>query len=245
MKHLIPTYLRKLNKGLLINNAIEAFLDFLFPQKCLGCGKSGPIICKACLDLIPFPEDSIHNKLAPNTMPIIAAACYKNETMRKAIWLLKYKKIKTAAKPIAWLICERCIEDLSEIDTFYSLKDFLIIPVPVSKKRLRERGFNQAEIIASNVMLGLQNKMPLKKFSLDGNLLKKIKETSSQVLAKDRVKRLKNLKGSLTIENPEKIKGKNIILIDDVSTTGATIYEASSLLKKSGARIIIPMVAAR
>lgn len=245
MKHLIPTYLQKLRNRLPINYAIEAFLNILFPQECIWCGKNGHIICKMCMNLIPLPEDISYGETGPSAIPTIAASCYKNEIIKNAIWLLKYKKIKTAAKPLAELICERCIEDLSEIDAFYSIKDFLIIPIPVSKKKLMERGFNQAEIIALNVMVGLQDKMPLKRILFDGNLLKKIRETSSQVSVKDRTKRLKNLKGSFAIKNPEKIKNKNIILIDDVSTTGATIYEASSVLKKSGARIIIPIVVAR
>lgn len=178
-------------------------------------------------------------------MPTIAVACYKNVIVKKAIWLLKYKKVKIIAKPLAELICERSLEDLSDLSIFYSIKEYIIIPIPISRGRLRERGFNQAELIATNLTKELGVNMAMINFSLEKNILKKIKETSSQVLAKNRTKRLLNLKGSFGIKSPEKIKGENIILVDDVSTTGATLHEASSVLKKSGARLIIPIVVAR
>lgn len=245
MKRLIPNYARKINERLLISWVLKTLLDILFPQKCLGCDKNGSIICKSCQNLIPSPRDIIENENNSTTIPIIAATCYKNEIIKKAIWLLKYKKIKTTAIPLSALIYDRCVEELSEINTFYSIKNCLVIPIPLSKIRLRERGFNQAELIALNLVKTLASNMPTINFSFEKNLLAKIRETSSQVLMKDRAKRLKNLKGSFRIEHPEKVKGKNIILIDDVSTTGATLHEASSVLKKAGARIIIPIVVAR
>jgi len=245
MKRLIPNYIQKINEHLVMSGLLKVLLDILFPQKCLGCGKNGSIICKNCQGSIPPTGDTDGGENNSNTIPIIAAVCYKNEILKKAIWLLKYRKIKTAAIPLAELICDRCVEDLSEINTFYSIKNCLIIPIPISIGRLKERGFNQAEIIASNVKEGLIKNMPKINFSLDQNVLRKIRETSSQVLMKDKAKRLKNLKDSFRVDLPEKIKGKNIILIDDVSTTGATLHEATSVLKKAGARIVIPIVVAR
>jgi len=219
-------------------------LDIIFPKKCLGCGNNESIICKNCQNLI-HQSENYADETDSSVLPLIAAACYKNKIIKKTIWLLKYKKIKVAAEPLSELIYSRSVEDLSEINIFYSIKDCLIIPVPLSKKRLKERGFNQAELIASNLMVKLKEGIPAINFSLEKNILRKIKETSSQVIAKDKSKRLKNLKGSFGIEHPEKIKGRNIILIDDVSTTGATLHEATSVLKKAGARIVIPIVAAR
>lgn len=245
MKRLIPSYIRKINNKLAIRQTLKILLDLLFPQNCLGCGKNGAIICKNCQESIPEAEDSANSENNLSSIPTIAVACYKNEILKNAIWLLKYKKIKIAAEPLSELISDRCIENLSEINIFYSIKDCLIIPIPISKIRLKERGFNQAELIASNLTKKLAINMPMINFSFEQNLLKKIRETSSQVLMKDRVKRLKNLKGSFRVETPEKIKNKNIILIDDVSTTGATLHEATSVLKKAGARIVIPIVVAR
>jgi len=223
----------------------KILLDFFFPQKCLRCEKGGALICKECLDIMPETENTAENIHNPYAIPTIVASCYKNEIIKKAIWLLKYKKIKTIAGPLSELLFNRCIEDLSEINTFYHIKECLVIPIPVSKIKLRERGFNQAELIAINLTETLASNMPTINFSFEKNILKKIRETSSQVLMKDKAKRLKNLKGSFKAEHPEKVKGRNIILIDDVSTTGATIYEASSVLKKAGARLIIPIVVAR
>jgi len=237
--------MRKINEQSTISSVSRAILDILFPQKCLGCGEKGSMICKDCQSSIPEALNTENNEYDSSTISTIAVACYKNEIIKKTIWLLKYKQVKNAAEPLAELVSDRCIEDLSEIDTFYSIKDCLIIPVPISKIRLKERGFNQVDIITSNLIKKIAVNMPMINFSLEQNALKKIKETSSQVLMKDRGKRLKNLKGSFMVELPEKIKGKNIILVDDVSTTGATLHEATSALKKAGARIVIPIVVAR
>ncbi len=245
MKRLIPNYTQKIYRHYLLSKIIKIFLSNLFPQECLGCGKKDYIICQKCQNLIPQAEENDHHKHSPFSMPTIAVACYKNVIVKKAIWLLKYKKVKIIAKPLAELICERSLEDLSDLSIFYSIKEYIIIPIPISRGRLRERGFNQAELIATNLTKELGVNMAMINFSLEKNILKKIKETSSQVLAKNRTKRLLNLKGSFGIKSPEKIKGENIILVDDVSTTGATLHEASSVLKKSGARLIIPIVVAR
>ncbi|MCR4284023.1 MAG: ComF family protein [Parcubacteria group bacterium] len=245
MKRLIPSYIRKINNKLPIRQTLKILLDLLFPQNCLGCGKNDAIICKNCRESIPEAEDSANSENNPSSIPTIAAACYKNEILKKAIWLLKYKKIKTVAEPLSELISDRCVEDLSEINTFYSIRNCLIIPIPISKRRLRERGFNQAGLIAFNLTKKMTINMPTINFLFEQNILKKTRETSSQVLMKDRTKRLKNLKGSFRVESPEKVKDKNIILVDDVSTTGATLHEATSVLKKAGARIIIPIVVAK
>ena len=83
-----------------------------------------------------------------------------------------------------------------------------------------------------------------KQIKVETDILYKIKETPTQVSIKNKEKRLKNLSNVFEIKNSEKIKDKNIILIDDVSTTGATLEEASRSLKNSGAKKIISLVVA-
>lgn len=77
------------------------------------------------------------------------------------------------------------------------------------------------------------------------NVLYKTQDTPSQVSIKDREKRLNNIKGSFAVKNPELIKDRNIILIDDVSTTGATVTEAKKVLREAGAKKVIGVVVAR
>ena len=116
--------------------------------------------------------------------------------------------------------------------------DWLIIPVPLSKNRLKERGYNQAELIAEYFSEKI-------KIQICAGALMKTKDTPAQVSVKNRKERLKNLDGAFAVKNPELVEGKNIILIDDVSTTGATLREAKKTLKLAGAKKVLALVVAR
>lgn len=204
----------------MIKKVINSFLNLLFPSKCLGCGKENEILCPECLKRIDYPTILKSNN-------ILAATDYNDELAKKAIWLLKYRGIKQIAEPLAELIKQRTLGKIK-------IKNPVFIPIPLSPKRLRGRGFNQSELIAKYLS-----------DTIITNVLYKTKETVSQVSIKDREKRLNNLKGSFAVKNAELIKDKNIILIDDVSTTGTTIGEAKKVLKEAGAKRVIGMVVAR
>lgn len=209
---------------MLAEKILKIILRNILPEKCLGCQRKNiGYLCSECLNKIPPCFD--HSN-------VLAAASYKSPLVKKAIWLLKYKRVKKLAEPLAELMYQRIFAKGHEFNSC------IIIPVPLSKKRLRERGFNQAELIARH----LAEKMSVK---MSSSILEKIKHTESQVKAGKREKRLKNLEGSFLVSKPELIKGKNIILIDDVSTTGATLFEAGRVLKKSGAKAVIPAVVAK
>ncbi|MEI6154688.1 MAG: phosphoribosyltransferase family protein, partial [Deltaproteobacteria bacterium] len=113
--------------------------------------------------------------------------------------------------------------------------DAILIPIPLAPKRQHERGFNQAEIIC-NTLIKLDKNI---NFKLEKNILIKPKDTKHQAHIEDRNKRLKNIIGSFAIIHPELVVESNIILIDDVTTTGATLNEARKILKNAGAKKII------
>ncbi len=204
-------------------------LNFLFPQKCIGCGKENCILCSQCLERIDYPT-LIKDK------NVWAATDYNDVLAQKAIWMLKYRSIKSVAEPLAELIYKRLMEASLPIGSEAS--KYVLIPVPLSYKRLKKRGFNQTELIAG--YLSQKSNFPV-----ITSVLYKIKETSSQVSLKDKKKRLENLAGSFELKNSQSITGKNIILIDDVSTTGATINEAIKVLREARPRKIMAMVVAR
>jgi len=204
----------------MIKKVINSLLNLLFPTRCLGCGRENEILCPECLIKIDYPTLLKSNN-------IFAATDYNDETAKKAVWLLKYRGFKQIAEPLAELIKQRVLEKVK-------IKNPIFIPIPLSSKRLRERGFNQSELIAKY----------LSDTTITNVLYKKI-HTESQVLVKDRNKRLNNIKNSFEIKNPELIKDRNIILIDDVSTTGATIAEAKRVLREAGAKNITALVVAR
>lgn len=209
----------------MLKKLIHTFLNFLFPQKCVGCGIKNEILCNECLTKIDYPDG------APRQY-IFAAAAYHDAYVKKTIWLLKYRGVKLLAKPMAELITRRIFKN----NVRY--KNYIIIPIPLSKKRLRERGFNQSELIAKHIAAKMS-------IMIKTDVLYKKIHTESQVSIKDRAKRLNNIKGSFAVKNREAVKNKNIILIDDVCTTGATISEARKVLREAGAKKIIGAVVAR
>lgn len=211
----------------MFRKVIHMCLNFLFPQRCLGCGRENEALCRKCLAKIDMPS-------LPKEGDIFSAADYGDETAKKAIWMLKYRGAKNLAEPLAELLNTRCLTKLE----IKNINDWLIIPIPLSKNRLKERGYNQAELIAGH----LSQKI---KISVCTDALMKIKNTPTQVSIKNKKERLKNLNGAFAIKNQEVISGKNIILIDDVSTTGATLREAKKVLKLAGAKKVNALVVAR
>ena len=118
------------------------------------------------------------------------------------------------------------------------MKNYLIIPIPLHKDRERQRGFNQAELIGK--IIGEILNLPAEK-----NILARHKKTESQAKMKNWEKRSENLADAFSLRSSEAIKNKNIILVDDVHTSGATISEAAKILKANGAKKIIALVIAK
>jgi ComF family protein len=114
---------------------------------------------------------------------------------------------------------------------------FLVIPTPLHRRRALERGFNQAEILAQ--IIAKQFNLPL-----NSKVLRRRKNIKHQA-SLDRAGRLKNIQGCFQIKNPELIRGRKILLIDDVITTGATLNEQAELLKQNGAEKIWALVVAK
>lgn len=158
---------------------------------------------------------------------------YKDPLARTAVWEIKYKGNKKIAEKFAKLLYEFIIEEISDDAMFANFTDPLLIPIPASRSTLKKRGFNQCELIVKEIgkISGEGN------FEIDCNVLKKIKDTPHQSKLKNRAERLENLKDSFGAS--EKVKGRNIIVIDDVITTGATMREAMKTVRTAGAKKVI------
>lgn len=181
---------------------------------------------------------------------------YQNFLVKKLIHQFKYQPyLKELSKNLASLIIKH-FQLLDNKPNFYrftphhSLNDsmnqkkstssgagFILIPIPLEKKRLKQRGFNQAEEIAKELSYFL-------KIPLITNCLLKIKATLPQVELSEK-EREKNIKGVFLVKNIEKIENQKILLIDDVYTTGSTMEEAARVLKEAGAKEVWGVVVAR
>lgn len=207
---------------------VNTILDIVFPTYCISCGSRGSSLCVKCLLDSPAAE----RECAEWIFPLYD---YRHPQIKKSVHLLKYKGRKSLAEVFAEVLYGRIFEELSELSIMENFKEAILIPVPLSPRRKRERGFNQAELVAEELMKidGGVN------FKLERNVLIKPKETTHQAHIENRRERLKNIMGSFVVKNEELIKNKNIILIDDVTTTGATLSEAKKVLKESGTRKVV------
>ncbi len=217
---------------------LNTLLDIIFPARCISCGKNGKDFCIECISDAPAAE----RETAKWIFPLYD---YRHPPIKKALWLLKYKGKKRLAKAFAEILYEKIMEELSELSVMENFRDAILIPIPLSNKRYRERGYNQAELICRE-LVKINHLRYGVDMQLEKNILIKPRETEHQARIRDRKERLKNIVGSFAIKNESenKIKNKNIILIDDITTTGATLAEARKILKQAGARKIIAFTVA-
>lgn len=217
---------------MVIHNAMKitwkTFLNILFPQKCIGCGITQINFCTACMSSLPRarpPEDRF----------IHALYDYRHPLVKHVIWKLKYKNAKDVAECFADSLLEEIIAVLNEELLVFESEKPLIVPIPLHKKRLRERGYNQSDLIAKAVVARGGQKI----FDVSTTLLRRIKETKSQVRSEKRTVRIKNLEDAFICDAPSIVRGRTIILIDDVTTTGATLSSAKKALIRANPKKIL------
>jgi ComF family protein len=231
---------------------------------CSACLASIPVnnafFCGECGSRLPIAMQICHPKV-PCLMG--AAGSYDNPALKALIHNLKFRNARGAAEVLAELIA-RFLSDMgqatsdkenflhtSSMPPVISLSpdnhvacrmsqfhNYIIIPIPLSKQRELERGYNQAAEIAAKLALKLS--LP---FATD--ILLKTAHTKPQTETKDIKERRENLSGCFAIKNPAAVAGKKILLVDDVTTSGSTFLEAARILKAAGARKIIAIAAAR
>ncbi len=232
----------------------EKLLNFIFPRRCLKCGKSlfeDGYLCDKCVEEInfitpPYCYKCGHpiNELTADGKMLCASCAgkkrhffrimrsafvYDNSNKNLILGFKFFDKTENATLLAAML-------KIAGKDIFSQGAD-IIVPVPLHYSRLIKRKYNQSVILADKLskMVGI----PVDRFSLIRH-----KKTRPQVEFSGR-QRVNNVKNAFSVKNPENIKGKRIILIDDVLTTGSTIKECASVLKKAGAKSIDVLTVAR
>ena len=178
---------------------------------------------------------------------LIALFDYRDPLVRTAIWELKFRGNCAIAALLAEILFDELSAELSEREIFENFTRPLLVPIPLSKKRRRERGFNQCEILLTELAkldTGKPASSANRIFEVNKNLLIKVRDTSSQTKADSRASRLKNLRGAFavragTLRETNEVANRNIIVIDDVTTTGATLSEALKTLRRAGAKKVL------
>lgn len=169
-----------------------------------------------------FPYRTHHTKTA-----IIEIKTHMNIKVVKLLAYAIYTKSK--------LFRESCHE-FSSNEIFSHIP--LLLPIPMTAKQRRKRGWNQCELVCKELELLMKTQSKETVFQYEKNILKRIRETKDQV-GMNKKERIENMKGSFIIKNPALIKGRDVIILDDVITTGSTLKEAYRTVKNAGARKVI------
>ncbi|KQR72143.1 ComF family protein [Pedobacter sp. Leaf176] len=213
---------------------VSDLIGLLFPNLCNACGinlfRSEHLICTKCLYDLPFTDYHIHaeNRVAKQLWgrtPFHAAMALlyfrKGAKVQNLIHNLKYNNKTDVGILLGNLLGERL-----KVSPIYQNID-LIIPVPLHHKKIRSRGYNQSAFIAS----GTSEKLDV---IFNDSILTRNKATDTQT-KKNRYSRYENMRGVFEVPDPEIIKDKHILLIDDVITTGATLEACAYALMDNGA----------
>lgn len=219
---------------------INDLIDLIFPRHCIVCDEvlsgSEKDICLKCLVTLPV-IDEIHSKeiekIFWGIVPIERATSYlyyrKGSPYNKLLHQLKYKERPEVGTHLATI----ATTDLKEKGFFDGID--AIIPLPLSKKKLRKRGYNQCDYIAKGIsqIMGIP-------IITDCIVRNKANETQTH---KTREERWQNVEGIFSLTKPEKIEGKHILLIDDVLTTGATIANCAKTIIEANCKVSIFTIA--
>ncbi len=209
-------------------------LDWIYPPICGGCGEPGTTWCNTCqksvekisgkiCDLCGYPRRDDQtcpgcNKYDPQFSGIRSWAVYSG-SVKEAIHSLKYQNNLSLGTVFSHSLTELVNQTGWNLDG--------VIPIPLSKARMKERGYNQTFLLGYPVALELR-------IPIDTRSVKRTKNTESQVHL-NQEKRADNLKDAFITTN-SRWKDKNVLLIDDVITTGSTINECARALKNSGVK---------
>jgi ComF family protein len=200
---------------------------------CNVCGEA--LLSPAFIDR-PGALCGLCQRLHPPFERAVAYGNYDGE-LRDLIHLLKYQQVRPAAAVLGRMVGEA----VATLETSLPDGAFQVVPVPLHPRKQAQRGFNQAELIARVV---LQQLARPERFQLRTGVLVRQRETGSQI-GLTRHQRRENLRGAFAVINPAHIAHRNVLLVDDVFTTGTTASECARVLRRGGAARIWVVTAAR
>jgi ComF family protein len=222
----------------------KSIVEFFFPSRCIGCSRFGPLLCGNCINKLPWIVPPFCIKCGkPETSGDYCPSCWSvplsidgirsplrfEGNARKAVHELKYYNLKSISRLMARILFNYLQNNPLPVD--------MLIAVPLHKKRLHARGYNQSYLVARE--LGELMQLPVS----NGGLIK-IKDSKPQVRTANVDERRKNVENAFTCSTTL-FQQKRLILIDDVCTTGATLEACSVALKSAGASSVWGLTIAR
>jgi ComF family protein len=211
-------------------------LELVLPPACAGCGRYGSVLCRSCLASLRHPGNAHDRFLAPDASIAIgdalelAVAAFAHEgPLRRALAALKYGSAAKVAMPLGERAASR-LTMLTDLAAGASL-----IPVPVHAERLRQRGYNQAALLAA--ALAKHQRLPV------ADILVRRRATAQQHRL-DRAARLRNLRAAFVVR-PGTRPPSVVILVDDILTTSATLEACAAVLRAAGSTRVLGFAVAR
>ena len=203
------------------NSVKRKILHFFFPNRCPVCGEviyANDSFCAKCLSKLNYFDDDFSIEGAA----LFTAVYAYDKEITPAVMLMKNGILGNSSYALGKALGEKLKENGTAV------KIDLIIPVPMYKTDQRKRGYNQAEYICREISRIISK--PVR----TGIIIKNRKTASQKTLGKD--ERMTNLKGVFSVADKEAVKGKSILLADDVCTTGSTLAELTKILLDAGAK---------
>jgi len=203
----------------------KTILDLFFPKYCLNCNQEDNFICFNCFKKLPLNTDPPRNNL-------LISSYYKDPLVKQLIHRFKYDFVKDLAQPLGILMVKKLENQ--------NIKNPVLIPIPLHPRRLHWRGFNQAQELASIISQELN-------IPVINNLLIRTKNTLPQMQIQNAQQRKENINQAFELSVRHRVSNinKTLILIDDISTTGATLDQAAKVLKPLKPKKILKLVIAR
>jgi ComF family protein len=226
--------------GFAIRRFRYGLLDLLYPSRCVGCDAPGPVWCEMCQSALEpalgetclacfrqLPRYNPGHDCPPSSPTAVAAARYR-PPLDRALTRLKYRPDERLVAALAACMRRVVLER--------GFRATCVVAVPLGRKRLRQRGYNQAELLGRELANSLR--LPHRE-----SAILRIRETASQVGLNPRQRRA-NVAGAFRA-NPDLVGGHSVLLVDDVQTTGSTLAACAHSLLQSGASCVLGVTVGR
>ncbi|MBI3733732.1 MAG: ComF family protein [Chloroflexi bacterium] len=227
-----------------LHQARSTILDLIFPPRCVGCGYGGRWLCAQCVASLKYLNaplcvrcgqelgDANHcnacrSRPLPAALAGVRAVAHYDGHLRRAIHAFKYERLTALAEPLGAILADYLVG--------HSLPHTLILPVPLHPERERERGYNQSLLLAA--VVGRHSRVPV-----NHRVLARVRNTRPQVGLNEQ-ERQDNLLGAFRCTG--RVDDQQVLLIDDVCTTGATMSQCALALRAAGARSVWGLTLAR